>query len=97
MLGAQEILIISAFVAGAIIIPRMMNQNRPALRLVRPRKRLSGKLRMAIAASVLFPLIVAAVVQPWRKDFIVYLYMGIGPVAAGWLIFWVLRGFPGRS
>ena len=97
MLGLQEILIISAFVAGAIIIPRMVNQNKPApRRLVRPQKRLSGRGRLAIAASVVFPLIVAAVMQPWQNNPINYLYIGLGPVILAWLLFWVLQGYRRR-
>jgi hypothetical protein len=96
MLGAQEILIISAIVVGAIVIPRVMHQNKPAPRLLPPRKKLSGLQRMAIAASIMFPLMVAAIMQPWRKDPVAYLYVGIGPVVLGWLLFWVVRGFRQR-
>ena len=93
MLGAQEILIISAIVAGAVLIPRMMNQNKPALRLVRPRKKITGKQRLAVAASVIYPLAVSAIMQPWRKDPVTFFYIGIAPVMVGWLLFWVARGF----
>lgn len=96
MLGAQEILIISAIVVGAIVIPRALNQKKPAPRPMLPRKKLSGLQRMAIAATVMFPFTVAAIMQPWRKDPLAFLYIGIGPVVAVWLSYWVARGFRRR-
>lgn len=96
MLGAQEILIISAIVVGAIVVPRVMNQKKPAPRPMLPRKKLSGLQRMAVAATIMFPLTVAAIMQPWRKDLLAYLSIGIGPVAAAWLSYWVARGFRRR-
>ncbi len=96
MLGLQEILIISAIVAGAIFIPRMVNPKKPAPRIVRPKHKLSGKLRLGIAASIVFPLVAAAFLQPWRNDPITYLFLGLGPVLLCWLLYWVLLGFRRR-
>ena len=96
MLGLQEILIISAIVVGALVIPRMMAPEKRTPRLVRPKKRLSGRGRLAIAASVVFPLVVAAVMQPWQNDPVNYLYIGLGPVILAWLLFWVLQGYRRR-
>jgi hypothetical protein len=36
---------------------------------------------------------VAAFLQPWKQDFSRYLYLGIGPVALIWIIYWVYTGF----
>lgn len=96
MLGLQEILIISAIVVGAIFIPRMVNPKKPAPRIVRTKHKLSGKFRLCIAASVVFPLTAAALLQPWRNDPITYLYLGLGPVLLCWLLYWVLQGFRRR-
>ncbi len=93
MPGYQEILIISAVVLGVIFIPRMMEQKKPAPRLVRSRKRLPGRWRLAIALSMVYPLITAAVLQPWRKDPVAFGYIGLGPVILGWLLYWVFQGF----
>lgn len=93
MLGFQEILIISAIVVGAILIPRMPHQNKPAPRLMRPPKKLSGRNRLAIAASLIYPLVMAAVMKPWQNDPIRFLYIGVGPVILSWLLFWVLEGY----
>lgn len=93
MLGLQEILIISAIIVGAIFLPRLVNPKKPLPRPVRPRRKISGKGRLAIAATIVFPLIMAAILQPWRNDPIMYLYIGVGPVILCWLLFWVLQGY----
>jgi hypothetical protein len=96
MLGLQEILIISAIVVGAICIPRIINQKTPRPRLVRSRRKISGKMRLGMAASIVFPLVAAAFLQPWREDPITYLYIGVGPVVLCWLLYWVVLGFRRR-
>ena len=93
MPGYQEILIISAIVLGVIFIPRMMEQKKPAPRLVRPRKRLPGRWRLAIALTMVYPLIMAAVMQPWRNNPFTFGYIALGPVLLGWLLYWVFQGF----
>jgi hypothetical protein len=54
---------------------------------------LSGKIRLAIAASILWPAAMAAFIQPWENDRFLYLYIGLGPVILGWILFWVYAGF----
>jgi hypothetical protein len=93
MPGFQEIFIISIIVAGVVFIPRMMESKRPAPRLVRGRKSLSGRRRLAIALSIVYPLAAAAAMQPWRKNPTAFGYIGLGPVLLGWLLYWVLQGF----
>jgi hypothetical protein len=53
-------------------------------------------MRMAIAASVLWPAAMAAFMQPWKNNLILFLYIGLGPVAVFWIIFWVFTGFHRR-
>ena len=96
MPGYQEILIISAIVLGVIFIPRMMEPKKPAPKLIRARKRLSGRWRLAIALSIVYPLGAAAIMQPWRQNTAAFGYIGLGPVLLGWLIYWVLQGFRRR-
>jgi hypothetical protein len=93
MPGYQEILIISAIVVGVIFIPRMMAPRKPAPKLIRARKRLSGRWRLAIALSIVYPLMVAAITQPWHRNPADFGYIGLGPVLLGWLVYWVLLGF----
>ena len=96
MPGYQEILIISAIVLGVIFIPRMMETKKPAPKLIRARRSLSGRSRLAIALSIVYPLIAATIMQPWHRDPAAFGYIGLGPVLLGWLIYWVLQGFRRR-
>ncbi len=96
MFGYQEILIISAIIVGALVVPRMVKPPRQAPRIARPRKKLTGAWRMAMAASLIYPLIMAAFMRPWRGDMFTFAYIGLGPVLIGWLLFWVFQGFKRR-
>jgi hypothetical protein len=96
MPGYQEILIISAILVGVIFIPRMMESKKPAPKLIRVRKGLAGRWRLAIALSIVYPLAAAAILQPWQKNPAAFGYAGLGPVLLGWLIYWVLQGFRRR-
>jgi hypothetical protein len=94
--GYQEVLIISAIVLGVIFLPRVMAPRKPPPRLIRSKKKLSGTWRAALALSVAYPLIAAAVLQPWHANLMLYLYVGLGPVLAVWLLYWVVQGFRRR-
>ncbi len=91
--GIQEILVLVAIILGILFLPRILNrgqEKKPAaskLAVV-----LSGKMRLAIAASVLWPAAIAAFMQPWKNDLFPFLYIGLGPVILGWIIFWVYTG-----
>ena len=92
--GIQEILVLVAIILGILFLPRILNrgqEKRPAV--FKPAVVLSGKMRMAIAASVLWPAAMAAFMQPWKNDPFPFLYIGSGPVALCWIIFWVYTGF----
>ena len=95
MSGVNEILIVAAIVAGIFFVPRMLPAKRPA-QVSRKPISLSGKLRLAIAISIVYPLAVAAYFQPWKKDLVFFLYVGIGPVALYWLMQWVFAGIKDR-
>ena len=95
--GIQEILVLVIIILGILFLPRILNrgqEKRPAV--PRPVIVVSGKMRLAIAASVLWPAVMAAVIQPWEKDLFRYLFLGVGPVAVIWIIYWVLTGFQKR-
>jgi hypothetical protein len=92
--GIQEILVLVAIILGILFLPRILNrgqEKKPAVS--KPAVVLSGKMRMAIAASVLWPAAMAAFMQPWKEDLFPFLYIGSGPVILGWGIFWVYTGF----
>jgi len=92
--GIQEILVLVVIILGILFLPRILNrgqEKRPAV--PRPVIVISGKMRLAIAASFLWPAVMAAFMQPWEKDLSRYLYLGVGPVALVWIVYWVLTGF----
>ena len=91
MSGVNEILLIAAIVAGIFFIPRMMPAKRRIL-VARQPVAISAKARFAMAASVVYPAVAAAYFQPWKNDWVLFLYLGIGPVALGWLLYWVVSG-----
>ena len=91
MSGFQEILLVAAILLGILFVPRMMSRRNSQMS-TRPAIVISRNMRVAIAASVIYPVIVAAFLQPWRKDLILFLYAGGGPVLLGWLFYWVFTG-----
>lgn len=93
--GIQEILVLVAIILGILFLPRILNRGQVENKAAAPKPAaaLSGKMRLAIAASVLWPAVAAAFMQPWKGDFVPFLYIGLGPVGAIWLIYWVFTGF----
>lgn len=93
MFGFQEIAILVGIVLAIIFLPRLQGRTRrPAVRQ-EPATAMSGKLRSAIAVSVVYPLAVAPLLKPWQNDPLLFAYIGLGPVAIGWLARWVWLGF----
>ena len=91
MSGFHEILLVAVILLAILFVPRMMPrkiENRPK----QPPLVLSRNKRLAITASVLFPVAVAGFLQPWRKDLILFAYFGLGPVILGWLLYWIITG-----
>ncbi len=92
--GIQEILVLVIIILGILFLPRILNrgqEKRPAV--PRPAIVISGKMRLVIAASVLWPAVMAVFMQPWEKELFRYLYLGVGPVALIWTLYWVVTGF----
>ncbi len=95
--GIQEILVLVAIILGILFLPRILNRGQEIRPLAaKPAAVLSGKMRMAVAASVIWPAAAAAFMQPWKKDLFSFLYIGLGPVAGLWVIYWVFTGFRRR-
>ena len=92
--GIQEILVLVIIVLGILFLPRILNRGgeRPSGQ-VKPAVVLTGRMRLGIAASVLWPVLVAAFMQPWKQGLFPYLYIGLGPVTLVWLALWVVTGF----
>jgi hypothetical protein len=92
MPGIQEILVLVAIAVAIVFIPRMTRRQRD-VPTRRPAPPLTGKIRLAIVLSVLWPALLAAFLKPWQKDAEAFLYIGCGPVVLGWLVYWVAVGF----
>jgi hypothetical protein len=91
MAGFQEILILVAIVLGIFFIPRI-TAKRTAARPAEPKKKISGKMRIAIAATIIYPIFPAVYFQPWQKHLTLLALFGMLPVV-GWLTAWVYAGF----
>jgi hypothetical protein len=92
--GIQEILVLIVIILGILFLPRILNRGREITAAApKPQVELSGKMRLAIAASIFWPGAMAAFMQPWKNNLYVFLYLGFGPVAFLWIIYWVLSGF----
>jgi hypothetical protein len=92
--GIQEILVLVIIILAIFILPRILNRGQMKQAVeAKPVVVLSGKMRLAVAASFLWPAVIAALVQPWKGDLILFLYLGLGPVAVVWGSYWVITGF----
>jgi hypothetical protein len=92
--GIQEILVLVIIIMGILFLPRILNRGgEKQTAEAKPTVVLTGRMRLAIAASAIWPALIAAFMQPWNQDLISYLYLGIGPVAVIWALYWVYTGF----
>ena len=95
--GIQEILLIVIIFLAIFFIPRITARNKdirqPRALVFKTRPKLSGACRMAMAISCFWPLLAVGYFKPWQKDLLSFIYIGIGPVAVGWCLFWILTGF----
>ena len=90
--GIQEILVLVIIILGIFFVPRMLNRRQETVAF-KPGVTLSGKMRLAISASIIWPALTAAYLKPWRSDWVTFLYLGFGPVIFGWIICWVVVGY----
>ena len=92
--GIQEILVLVAIIVGILFLPRILNRGQAKEEAeTQPPFVLTGRMRLALGASVVWPAAVAAYMQPWKNDLYTYLYIGVGPVVLVWIIYWVVVGF----
>jgi hypothetical protein len=96
--GIQEILVIVLIFLGIFLVPRMVKPKPipPKMGLNRLALKLSWSLRLALVLSVLWPVACALYFKPWQQDVIRFTTLGIGPVAVGWSLKWVLAGMKNK-
>ena len=96
--GIQELLLIVLIALGIFLVPRMMKPLPPPPKtmLRRPALSLSWTIRLAIMLSVLWPLVCALYLRPWQQNTIAFVTVGLGPVALGWSLKWVLAGMKNK-
>ena len=95
--GIQEILVLVIIILAIFFLPRILSRGQEKQVPSRePGTALSGKMRLAIAASALWPAVAAAFMQPWKDNLPRYIYIGAGPVAIIWIAYWVFTGFRKR-
>jgi hypothetical protein len=95
--GIQEILVLVIIILGILFLPRILSRRSEKQNVeTKPSMVLGGRMRLAIAASVIWPALIAALIQPWKQDLIHYFYLGLGPVAVIWIVYWVITGFKRR-
>ncbi len=96
--GIQELLLIVLILLGIFLVPRMLKPlpapRKPMLR--HPVPRFSWSLRLAIILSILWPAAWALYFQPWQRNGIAFVVLGIGPVAVGWSLKWVIAGMKNK-
>jgi len=56
-------------------------------------KRISGRGRLAILASVIWLVATALWLQPWAGNQTLFVGIGAAPVVVGWGVWWVVSGF----
>ncbi len=92
--GIQEILVLVIIILGIFFLPRILNRGGEKQFVeIKPIVVLTGRMRLAVVASFLWPALIAAFMQPWKQDLFPYLYLGLGPVLIVWVLYWVLTGF----
>ena len=92
--GIQEILTIILLIACIIFLPRLFGGNRSTVGKKNRRMAISGKLRLAIVLSVVFPLAVAMFFPPWHPETGFIFFPGaLILVALCWAGAWIFQGF----
>ncbi len=98
MSGFSEILIIIAVLLAIIVLPKRMSKNNKSAAVKKKRRIwLSGWNRMAILISLLWLSFFSLYFKPWNHQLLMFIYIGIAPVAVYWGIYWTYLGFKKRG
>ncbi len=94
MSGIQEILVVLLILLAVLYLPRI--GNRAAGEPIRRREarwNLSGRMRLALVASFLWPALMILYLKPGPETALPFAYLGLGPVVLGWAVYWVVLGY----
>lgn len=91
MTGVSEILVLILLICGILILPRMIKPAPENVSSSAPPS-LTKKRRAGIVASILFPLFSALLLKPWQGNLVLFIAVGIVPVALAWAVVWVMAG-----
>jgi len=92
--GIQEILTLILLIACIIFLPRLFGGNKSSAKRKAKRLSPSGRLRLAIVLSVIFPLVMAVPLPPWYpENQSMFLLGGLLPVVLYWAGVWIFQGF----
>lgn len=90
--GLQEILVIILVIVFILFLPRITGRGTTKTSN-KTLQTLSGRLRLAVVASVLWLLLWATYFKPWRGEILAFTLVGLCPVILGWGTLWVIDGF----
>ncbi len=90
--GIQEILLLILIIVIIFYLPKLRSTGAER-RLKGGLPPLAGRLRLAIMSSLCWVALVAVLLEPWHGSRLRFIYFGIGPVAASWGTYWVVRGY----
>ena len=95
--GIQEILVLIVIILAIFLLPRIFSRQEQegstGSQITRNLSLLSGRMRLAIIVSLIWPITAAGYFEPWKKDMFHFVLIGIGPVICGWSLRWVLAGY----
>ena len=94
MSGVTEILLIIVIVLAIFFLPRLAaKRNSGDNYRDKQYLKVSGKMRIAILVSVIWPAAFAIIMEPWNDGVIRYICIGLAPVAFLWGVWWVIVGY----
>ncbi len=89
MTGVSEILVLILLISGILILPRMFKPAPVKTSRQKPLP-LSKTKRVGIVLSFLIPIAAALGFKPWGGNLVLFICIGIIPVALAWAIAWIL-------
>ena len=92
MSGLQEILLIILVIAFILFLPRITGRGTTKTSN-KKLQTLSGRMRLAILASVIWLILCATYFKPWRGEILAFTLVGLCPIILGWGTLWVVDGF----